>query len=232
MKGICKLLLAILSVVLYTTDSMGQIPGKIYQPGDSIIIDGMSCLVYKVDDTGMHGTVMSPYMVTPKVLEKDKKKTIKDIEKEIKKGKATQEDLDVALAHYNTLKKFPVITREREGKGTIYKVDEWSKQIPEGWRIPSTKDAEEFATFYCGGIGKEHGIKFKFLAKAYELTTAKLTKSNLLQVANYGIIVSDSNQPKDVKFLPRYWNKRTGNMWFELKDKFVGTELTVAVKDF
>ncbi len=70
----------------------------------------------------------------------------------------------------------------------------------------------------------------KFLNKAFELTTDIFVRNNLLLVASNGMIVSDSNNPSDVKFLQK-WNK-SFKYWFELKDEFLGTEKTVAVKDF
>ncbi len=221
-------------VVVFTTDNcFAQIPGKIYQPGDTIIMDGMSCLVYKVDETGMHGTAMSPYARTTKQLDKLKKQTIKYYEKEIKKGRATQDDMNVYIASVDSLKQIPVVAVEKGKKGKIYRVDDWSSKIPQGWRIPSTKDAEDFAIFYCGGLGKDNGIKsIKFLKKPNELTTDRSARDILLNVVFYGMIVSDSNNPSDVKFLQRWTQKFSFKEWFELKDKFIGKEKTVAVKDF
>lgn len=232
MKQTFRVILALLSIAFSANVSFSQIPGKIYQPGDTIILDGMSCLVYKVDDTGMHGTAMSPYARSVKKLEKLKKQTIKRFEREIKNGKATKEDMEIWLTHFNSSAQIPFLWVEKAKKGIIFRVDDWSTLIPNGWRIPSTKDAEEFATFYCGGIGKDNGIKFTFLSKTYKLTIDPLARENLLEVANNGMIISDSNMPKDVKFLQRWYQKLSGKHWFEIKEKFIGKEKTVAVKDF
>ncbi len=232
MKQIVKLSLAILSVAVFYIDGAGQILGKIYQIGDTIILDGIPCLVYKVDETGLHGTAMSPYARSSKEIEKMKKKTLKHYEKEIKKGNATPEDMNDWLTNFSSQWQIPVITVEKVNGGRVYRVENWSKQIPHGWRIPSTKDAEEFATFYCGGVGRSYGIKYTFVNKANSLTTDPLLRSSLTQIAFYGMIVSDSYNPADVKFLQRLHSKGTGKSWFELEASFVGSEKTVAVKDF
>lgn len=231
MKQIIKLIMAML-VFANAGNSFAQIPGKIYQPGDTIIMDGMSCVVYKVDETGMHGTAMSPYARTEKQLDKLKKQFIKRFNKEIKKGKATQDDMNVYLACVNNIKQIPIILKEKAKQGAIFRIDEWSSKIPQGWRIPSTKDAEEFATFYCGGIGKDNAIIVKFVLRHKELATDILARDILIQVAFRGMIISDSYNPSDVKFLQRWEQKATAKNWFEIKDKFLGSEVTVAVKDF
>ncbi len=230
MKQIIKLIMAMLIVAFTVDNCFAQIPGKTYQPGDTIIMDGMPCLVYKVDETGMHGTAMSPCARSTKELDKIKKRSIKYFEKEIKKGKATQDDMSLFITGVDRSKQIPFIAEEKGKGGKIYRVDDWSSKIPQGWRIPSTKDAEDFATFYCGGLGKDNGMGLKFLNKAFELTTDIFVRNNLLLVASNGMIVSDSNNPSDVKFLQK-WNK-SFKYWFELKDEFLGTEKTVAVKDF
>lgn len=232
MKQIVKFILVLISVVFSTTDGIGQIPGKIYQLGDTIILDGITCLVYKVDETGMHGTAMSPNAKSTKELEKMKKKALKRFEKEIKKGNATPEDMNTWLSEFRYQELIPVIAFENGKRGRTYRVDEWSKQIPQGWRIPSTRDAEDFATFYCGGIGKSNAIAFKFLGRALKLTTDPSIQSNLFQLVENGMIVSDTNEPKDIKFLQRWFQKLTGKEWFELRDSYIGKEKTVAVKDF
>jgi len=233
MKQIIKLIMAMLVFANVAGISFAQIPGKIYQPGDTIIMDGMSCVIYKVDETGMHGTAMSPFARTEKQLDKLKKQTIKHFKKEIKKGKATQEDMNVYLACVNNIKQIPIIVKEKAKKGgAIFRIDDWSSKIPQGWRIPSTKDAEDFATFYCGGLGKDYAIKVKFLLKYKDLTTDIFASHLISSVAFYGIIVSDSYNPSDVKFLQKWHQNATFKDWFQLNDKFVGKELTVAVKDF
>ncbi len=232
MKQVFRVIMALLSIAFSANDSFSQIPGKIYQLGDTIILDGMSCLVYKVDYTGMHGTAMSPYARSNKELEKLKKQSIKHFEKEIKNGKATKEDMEIYLSNLSSLAQIPVMVVEKGKKGKIYRVDDWSTQIPYGWRIPSTKDAEEFATFYCGGLGKDNGIKYKFTMKAKELTIDPFARANLIQVAFNGMIISDSNMPADVKFLQRWMQQISGKMWFEIKETYIGKEKTVAVKDF
>lgn len=215
--------------VLLSQKVEAQIPGKTYQPGDSIILDGMICLVYKVDDSGMHGSAMSPRVADSKHFEKTKKNTIKYFEKEIKKGNAIQADLDVALMSIEKASKLPQM---EVTKKHVYKVDEWTKLLPNGWRIPSSDDANDFATFYCGGLGKDYAIKVKFLMKATELTKNPLLQDILLYISQRGMIISDSCKPEDVKFMQRYQQKMSMKDWFQIDDLPIGNEQLVAVKDF
>lgn len=232
MKQVFKLFLVILSVTFFAGDSIGQTPGKIYQLGDTVNIDGLSCLVYKLDETGMHGTALSPFAKTTEKLEKEKKKTIKSFEKAIKKGKATQEELDEWLANFDSQVKIPIITKRKGTKGLVYEVDAWSEKAPQGWRIPTSRDVEDLTTFICGGLGKNNGVTFSLIKKVNGLTADQFARSNLLSAVFYGMIVSDSNNPADVKFLQRFSQTLTMKEWFELKDTYTGNELTFAVKDF
>lgn len=221
-----------IALVACSTDCVAQITGKIYQLGDTITIDGIKSIVFKVDDSGMHGTAMSPYAMTQKELDKLRKQFVKQLEKEVKKGNSTEAEMNKALSDFDNQTRLPVINTEKRKKGRVFKVDEWSKQIPEGWRIPSKQDASDFATFYCGGLGSDHGIKFKFLMRSKDLTSDLMSQANLMMIAFYGMIISDSYDPSDVKFLQRWSKKINGKEWFEIRDKFVGSEKTVAVKDF
>lgn len=227
-----KLIMTILVITLLHDNCIAQIQGKIYSPGDSVVIDGIPSIVYKVDESGLHGTAMSPFARTSKEIDKLKKQFAKHYEKEIKKGNATQAELEFSLACIDSLSNIPIVPIEKAKQGKIYHVDDWSKSVPLGWRIPTIKDAEDFAVFFCGGLGKEYGKKYTFVSQASKFSSDPLIRSSLTMVVFYGIIVSDSDKPSDVRFLQRYTQRLSGKDWFEIKDTFIGKEKTVAVKDF
>lgn len=233
MKQILRLILAVMIVIMASHNAFSQIPGKIYQLGDTLVMDGMSCLVFHVDDSGMHGSVMAPYVRTEKELEKAKKEGSKHFEKEIKKERATDADLVLWQSTFEGLSRFSEIKKEKvKGGGFVFHVCEWLTQIPFGWRAPSKQDAEAFATFYCGGLGKENGIKSKFTSPVNELVPDEIWRKNLIYLIYKGMIVSDSGISDDVQFLHQIFVPLKSISYLELRESFIGTEKTVAVRDF
>lgn len=223
-----KLIFMLFGIMLMGSVNVNaQVEGKVYATGDTVIMDGMNCIVIKTDETGMHGKAISPIGRTRKEIDKLKASILKDGEKRIKKGETTREEVDAYVAQAEANSKLPRIIRVKD----TYQTGAWLNQIPSGWRLPSTEDAEDFAIFYCGGIGKDHSVKNMYKKN---MCSDKLAQETLIQLAFAGFICYDY-QHQDIKFL-RQW--KTGRLelpvkfWLEIKDKYAGTEKTIAVKEF
>lgn len=206
-----------------------QVEGKVYALGDTINLDGMNCLVYKVDETGMHGTaimmVYSPYW-----LEGTIEMITDEGAKKIKKGKMTQEDLDAQIASLEARSKIPVITKTKEGQTYTFHLDKWVKKLPKGWEFPTLADAEDFATFYCGGIGKKHSMGTLAMFKAAKkLTADPVWQNDLPQMTYNGILCGDNA----VTFLHQKKDKALGvKAWLDFDSKTNGREETVIIRKF
>lgn len=209
-----------------STAAIAKIPGKSYAPGDTMHVDGIIATVVSVDNTGLRGKVISPYARTPKKMEKEKKKIIKFIEKEIKKGKATQEDLDNAISYYQGAEQIPVLYTTKKG---IFCIEDWYKEVPDGWRLPNEDDASDFAKLFCNGIGKEYNIGFNILKKIQDLVIDSFARQNFANLVLFGFYV----EKPSFGYLKR-WERAfpTIRTWFQIDKKGNGVQLTVAFKDF
>ena len=185
-------------------------------------MDGMIAMVYKTSDSGLHGTAISPYAKTPKDIEKLKKKATKQYSDGIKKGELTQEELDERIQQIECNSKIPFIQRIKN----VYHTGDCENLLPNGWRIPTTTDAEDFAIFYCGGLGKD----YKFSTNRYkELSSDKFIQQNLLWLSLYGFICKDPTT-SSVRFLQNQFIKLKGKSYFAIKDKYITNKQTGILK--
>lgn len=234
MKNLVKSLFVMMIAIVVTSTVNAQIPGKIYYPGDTIKMDDVTFLVFKVDDTGMHGSALSPYARSSEAIEKLKKKTLKKLKKNVKKGEMTQDELDDRILQIEAIHKIPFVPIEDSKNGYDFRVDNWYKEAPQGWRLPTSKDAEDFAVFFCGGLGMNNA-KFNLLGQPKKVTSDELHQSNLFDIIfKSGMIVCDSDKPDDVRFMARYITNGFKGFkdYLEIKDTFRAGVLTVAIKDF
>lgn len=238
MKAIKAILFSLLAGLTIPVAS-GQVIGKVYQPGDSIIMDGMVCMVIKVDDSGLHGTAMGPYAKNVKDLEKEKKNIVKYYEKEVKKGKATPEDLQMWTTHAESQANIPELGYSSSGKQKSYKIEDWTNKVPDGWRLPTSEDAEAFSTLFYGGIGENYGAGFNYLKDLLKFTPFWFINMNNMKAISDGFIIKDEDSGY-TKFLVQKKPKATSvfgakfkiMFWLEISDSGSGKEKTVPFKDF
>lgn len=229
-----KILFVVFSILMLLPQyAEAQVEGKVYALGDTINLDGMNCLVYKVDETGMHGTaIMMVY--TPYWLEGTIEMITDEGAKKIKKGKMTQEDLDAQIASLEARSKIPVITKTKtDSKNYRFHVDKWAQKLPVGWEFPTLADAEDFATFYCGGIGKKHSKgTFGMIKQAKKLTSDPVWQNDLLMMTSNGFICGDKPEPP-VTFLHTKKDKAMGvKAWLDFDKEMEGREETVIIRKF
>ncbi|MDE7462669.1 MAG: hypothetical protein K2M88_05860 [Muribaculaceae bacterium] len=232
MKKFIKPLLAIVVMIAFgLPDLHARVPGKTYQIGDTIMMDGMIGMVYRVDETGLHGSVLSPNGLSENQIEKQNASVQKALAKAVKEGTLTEEQKKEALAFSFNLYQLPSIPEEKAKKGKVFRVDTWSESIPAGWRLPSSQDAEEIISLLTGGIGSDYKVgSIKLDKRVSEITSDPVSQSRLRLIILGGLIIGEDTDPSKVKFVQPM--SRTMSKWFVVNDKFNGSESTFAVKDF
>lgn len=219
-KLIVIMLIAFLPMFAY-----GKIAGKAYAPGDTIQVDGIYGVVFVSDQSGKNGKALVMGVSDAEKAKKEKS-FAKDYQKMWKKGKISDAEYEHASEIISAWLGIPEI----ENSNGRYAISDWESKLPSGWRLPSKQDAEDFAVFYCGGIGKDYGIKGTFVPKSQKLTSDHIGKWMLMQIAFSGFICGDSQQ--DFCFLQRWSQQLTAKDWFQFNEKYLGKEKTVAVVDF
>lgn len=229
---ICALL--IVTALVCAQSASAHIIGKNYMPGDIIMIDGIESLVFHVDDTGLHGKAMNIcWPDVPGDLQKSLKKAKSRYEKKIKKGEMTEEQMNNNLSIIENAFRIPEPKRNKMAKIEHFDPQDWYKAAPEGWRLPDLTDAEDFCTFYCGGMGKDFKTSFKKfidLSKSLVQQNDLFEQYRLMVYATKGFICTDG---ENIKFLARQMSKGLSmDCWFELSDDSTGYEMAFGVKDF
>jgi hypothetical protein len=228
---------AVLTMIFVSICTFAQSPGKVYALGDTIVLDGITSLVFKLDATSQHGTAMSPIACSDEQNEKRLLLLEKSYQKSLRKKEITEEEYNALIlnlkAEIEARKQIPIIEHKREKNGTTFFVDVWEEKLPAGWRLPSLVDAENFATFFCGGLGKSYAKGATFTVLGNKLNSNGYFKQDLFDIAQNGFICGKNSTPEGVRFLQR-WEQRLPvlKQWFVIDEKFTGYEKTVGVKDF
>lgn len=209
----------ILFVALMPQVANAKVDGKSYEPGDTIILDGLECLVFKTDESGLSGKAMTPFaMPDEKEYQKWVKTWTKRLEKSVKKGELTQEQMDLELSYLqNQHEKIPYLLREDAGrKGGnqyyTYLTQDWKEKVPEGWRLPTVEDTQDFVSFYYDGNctgAKINYKKFNQSSMWLQDHIGEITKYIMSELQTWGFyICDDMYDPSTVKFA--YINYKPG----------------------
>jgi len=232
MKTSIKFIVAMtVFVALGYLSSQAQIPGKTYQVGDTMIVDGKCCVVFQADETGLHGKVISSrYLLSYKTetkLEKIQSKISKEYKKKIKKGVATQEDLDRELLYAKSMEDFPNITSKLVR--SYSKLAEYESKLPEGWRFPNYEDCNDISLNQLGVPVNEakKGFKNIFLENNPKEITYEPMMWLMSGVMSYGLIANINNDVQYFRLMTV-----TGSLGYKLWDRFTGNEFGAFVKDF
>ncbi|MDE7462668.1 MAG: hypothetical protein K2M88_05855 [Muribaculaceae bacterium] len=218
--------MGLLFVVLSTFNVNAQIPGKPYQIGDTIVMDNMLGMVYKIDETGLHGSAMSLPLQEDYYIKSCGSMLKIDLKKRVKKGDITAEQMETDLALH--FKRVPPIPTQKAKDGLYYNYKAWSNQLPKGWRLPTSQDAEDICSPFTGGLGQENSIGGLSEDKLASKVTANFSfKWALKRLLPFGFIIEDGD---GVAFIHNI-NKK-GKQWFIVSDKYKGREEVIAVKDF
>lgn len=202
-----KKLVSLLFVFLFSQYSFAQ------ALGDFMILDGVPCFVFHVDESGEHGMVMSFSANSAK----QAKKVQKFMEKNLAKDSGLQSDGNAVTWDSNKLI-IPEKSKEKLDKKAwkqiwadlnsqlgdygeqnakivkdycaeknislnLFPHQYWASTLGEGWFIPGDEELRLFAQFFCGGVGKEYGLGLFKWAKRGN----ELTNNSLVASAITGI---------------------------------------------
>lgn len=215
MKKIITIALLLLAMAAYA-----EIPGKIYVEGDSIHMDGMVCLVFKVNEDGTHGTA-----VCPKGKISGMEKTAIKLNLKNKKGlgmSGAEADSLIAECAYSIIP--PVPTRKGSKSNTqVYDYAQWKTMVPQGWRLINLEEAKELLALVkqYNNLTYKKMKDYNITEQAYKFFIAFVTDIE----STHGVIGTDAGN-SSVSFI-RLQGKKLDEY-----SGYGGKEKTMAVKDF
>lgn len=234
---------AIAAVILGCISASAKIDGKMYATGDTIMLGGMSCLVFKVNDDGLTGKAITPYKVDSKTLADIESRAAKSYDKLIKKGKATEEDKELIISGLKAMDEMPGIRTEKVKGGLVWHVDEFDAALKakygNNWRIPNSQDADDWVNWQSlgkAGLGVKHRLSSPDkLMSAKENIWANHWKGGVsfsmaLILQNKGFVCSNTAKLGDTKFLSALFS--VSGCSFTLDNEFSISTKEVAVVDF
>ncbi|MDD7727122.1 MAG: hypothetical protein SPE13_01790 [Alloprevotella sp.] len=248
-----KKLVSLLFVFLFSQFSFAQ------ALGDFMILDGVPCFVFYVDESGEHGMVMSFSAISAKKA----KKVQKEMEKLLAEEGGTQsdanniqwsklvepdkfiwkadnkKDLEELVAKFSTsgehnLQVIKAYCQEHGKDLSNFSDHYWASQLGEGWFIPGDDELTKFAEFFCGGVGKENGLGIsKWLGRSKHVTTNPLVKKQLYILCQNSIL-SSSVRFSDCRrgLVCEQSTMFKSHCFFTFYDKWSRFEFQCAVKRF
>lgn len=226
MKQLIILLCLLTGFMFAPTASVhAQVIGKTYQIGDTIHIDGYHALVIQVDESGLHGLAMSH--ASSNFHKKAEKNYIKRLDKQLKKGQISEEDYQQMLEDFRAQKVVPKVPTENfKGGRRAFDIDEFAKEMGEGWRVPNPEDVQVLNQFMIG-ITDNHSINFAKYAKYMKKVNLPYEwKETFEQIISKRFIAQKENS---AAFAYPELNR---TLHFILKDSYVDSVVSVGVKNF
>lgn len=214
MKSLIAFVAAIMAGCLAAPlTATAQVPGKPYAPCDTIVLDGISCLVISVDETGMHGKAMSPYLVKAKDADKMKKNAEKAYKKQVKKQEITEEDAAVGIAIVNsTYDKLPPLP-DKKGESTDF--NGFKSKTSDAWRWPTKEDVNDVGVITYGGIGKDYKYSGYKLLSICDNVSDSYWRDILVYATFYGFVYDENGK---THYIQRYMNNgglKKPSQWLE-----------------
>lgn len=186
---------AVLLFALFTigyVSSFAEIPGKIYVVGDSIHMDGMVCLVFKVSEDGTHGTAVSPKGKLSGIEKMAIKMNLKN-KKGLHMSSAAADSL-IKECEYSCIPNMP-IEKDSKSKTEHFDYAKWREMVPKGWDLMSLEQMNELLE----------------TVKPYEnLTYKKMKDYNMTEQAYNFFIQFVTLNEDNAKF--GIFGKRAGNL--------------------
>lgn len=226
MKQLIILLCLLTGFMFAPTASVhAQVIGKTYQIGDTIHIDGYHALVIQVDESGLHGLAMSH--ASSNFHKKAEKNYIKRLDKQLKKGQISEEDYQQMLEDFRAQKVVPKVPTENfKGGRRAFDIDEFAKEMGEGWRVPNPEDVQALNQFM---IESTDNNTYRFNLRPQFQKDINLPyewKETFFEIKLNGFIAqSDESASFAIKKLDK-------TLHFELYDKYLDSLVSIGVKNF
>lgn len=231
MKKISKILIS-LAGAFVALPAIGQIEGKTYNLGDTIFVDGQMATVFQVDETGMHGSA-SMVISLGELDAKASKQQNKFLEKQLKSGKLSQAEYDLAIAAMDARPLWTKgIPKEKDGKGTVYRIDKWAESAPKGWRICNMEDFRTMENILNDGKGE--GGEINRMGHLKDMKNHGNSDHSIYAylsgITALGIVVCDTTEPADVRFV--HGNGNLKKVKLTVENATTHNEIEYAVTDF
>ncbi len=219
--------------------------------GDYIEINNTPAFVFYIDETGEHGLAMSMGAMESKDLktfEKLKKKgkiseeeynksvNVPMIDKDAFKDAKILKSKDKEILFKDLISQLSdkgqenaIAIKEYCDKNNISMKEKfpwqyWASQLGEGWYIPGDYELELFAKFFCGGLGKKHGMGgVKFLKHSQTLSDDTRVQSACYLFTFFGLISSTAKHADcGFRVLKSVGTRIPSKTWLEIYDTVEG----------
>lgn len=230
--------------------------------GDYIEIDGIPSFIFYLDESGEHGLAMKIHNDVKGLDLKYVEKALKKMPEE--QLTAVRNSMNSPSTNAMTLKKdkemrplYEELKEKLSGDGKAntsiichfceekglslmeYFTAVWmAKEMGEGWFIPGDNELKLFATFFCGGLGKEHALgMLKWGKQPSILSENPVVQStlSLLSMSGRNAIYSSSlHSPKAGfrKLAITQVSLPTPKNWYEIYDRIPGKTCVCYVHEF